>query len=151
MALTAGLTKVCESRSGGLVSLWLANKHDVSSFTLTGSLYSAVTMVSGKVFYKFEFEQDSGQIKEDGTINESGAGSIAHTIEFYIAKLSQANRDGLQQIFDSTPCGLIGIALDANGTKWVLGYNEKFLSERTLRLRTLAVDGGKAFTTSSPS
>lgn len=146
MAITAGLSKVCAARTGGLVALWLANKHDVTSFTLTGSLYSAVTMASGKVFYKFEFEQDSGQRKEDGTVNESGAFSVNHSIEFYIGKLTQSNRDGLQQIADSSPCGMIAIVQDANNIKWVVGYNELFLSERALRLRTNAGDSGKAFT-----
>jgi hypothetical protein len=144
--LTSGLSKVCESRTGGLVRAWFANKHDVTSFTLTGAAYSAVTMASGKTFFKYEFEQDTGQYKEDGSVNESGAFSVNHAIEIYFGKLTEALRAARQQLADATPCGVIGIIEDANNNKWVVGYSEKFGSERALRLRTDASDSGKAFT-----
>lgn len=147
LLLTAGLTRVCAARSGGLVRLYLANAADVSSFTLNGATgaYSAVTMESGKVFFKFEFKQDSGQRKETGKMND-GAFSVEHLIEMYWENLTQTQRNLLQSIADASPCGMIAIVEDANALKWVVGYNEKFLKERPLKLETGDNDSGKAFT-----
>ena len=146
-ALTAGLTKSCAARSGGMVRLYLANEADVTSFTLVGGTgaYSAVTMVATKVFYKFDFEQDSAGFKFDGTL-ENGSFKVDKTIEFFINLLSQVNRNGLQEIADSSSCGMIAIVEDNNATKWVFGYTEKFLKERPMKLQTNASDSGKAFT-----
>lgn len=147
MVLTAGLTKVCTARSGGLIELYLANVDDVTSFTLNASTgeYTAVTMGSGKKFYKFDFKQDSGERKEDGQMND-GAFSVKHSIEVYIENLSQTIRNRMQDIADSSSCGMVAIVKDANAKYWVVGYNEKFLKERPLKLETNAGASGKAFT-----
>ncbi len=145
--LTAGLTRVCASRSGGLIRLWLANVSDVSSFTLNSSTgeYTAVTMESGKVFYKFDFKQDSGERKEDGKMT-NGAYSVDHSVEVYLEDLTQAIRQRMQDVADASSCGMIAIVEDANARKWVVGYNEKFLKERPLKLDSNAGASGKAFT-----
>lgn len=147
MVLTAGLTRVCASRSGGLIELYLANVDDVTSFTLSSGTgeYTAVTMASGKKFYKFAFKQDSGQRKEDGAMND-GAFSVKHSVEVYIENLNQEIRNRMQDIADSSACGMIAIVKDANAKMWVVGYNERFLKERPLKLETNAGDSGKAFT-----
>ncbi len=146
MALTAGLSRVCTARSGGLITLYLANVDDVTSFTVAGTgEYTAVTMVSGKVFYKFEFQQDSGERKNDAK-NTNGATAIEHSIEFYLENLNQTIRNRLQDVADASACGIIAIAKDANGIMWVEGYNEKFTKERPLKLDSGAMATGKAFT-----
>lgn len=146
MALTAGLSKVCSARSGGLITLYLANVDDITSFTsaATGE-YTAVTMVSGKVFYKFEFKQDSGEFKESGKMN-NGAFSVEHKVDVYIENLNQAIRNRLQDVADASSCGMVAIVKDANGIMWVIGYNEKFTKERPLKLETNEGSSGKAFT-----
>lgn len=152
MALTAGLTRVCSARSGGLIRLWLANVSDVTSFTVNSTTgeYTAVTMVSGKVFYKFDFKQDSGERKEDGKMT-NGAFSVDHSVEIYIEDLTQAIRQRMQDVADASTCGMVAIVEDANARKWVVGYNEKFLLERPLKLDTNAGASGKAFTDSNGS
>jgi len=152
LLLQAGLTKTCAARSGGIVSMWLANASDVSSFTLNASTgeYSAVTMESGKVFYKFDFKQDSGQWKDDGK-STNGAFSVEHMVETAWEGHSQTERNRAQDIANASTCGMIGIILDGNGAKWVLGYNEKFGKERPLKLDTQSVDTGKAFTDANGS
>src|SRR3990172_6670630 len=126
MALTIGTKNPCEIRSGGLVKLFLANVEDVTSFTLTGALYSAVTMVITKVFFEFEFEQDTAEIRETVS-RENGSSKVVHEIEFFVPKLTQANSDVLQQLLEQSSCGVLAIAEDANGNKWVTGYSEKYL------------------------
>ena len=102
-------------------------------------------MVAGKVFYKFEFKQDSGERKEDGKMN-NGAFSVEHSLEIYIENLTQNIRNRMQDIADSSSCGMIAIVKDANNISWVVGYNEKFTKERPLKLDNNAGASGKAFT-----
>lgn len=147
MVLTAGLTRICASRSGGLITLYLANVDDVTSLTLNGATgeYTAVTMVATKVFYKFDFKQDSGQRKESGKMT-NGAFSVEHMIEVYMEDLNQTTRNRMQDVADASTCGMIAIVKDANARMWVVGYNEKFTKERPLKLDTNEGDSGKAFT-----
>lgn len=147
LVLTAGLTRICASRSGGLVQLYLANVSDVTSFTLNPSTgeYTAVTMVSGKLFYKFDFKQDSGERKETGKMT-NGAFSVEHMIDVFMEDLTQTTRQRMQDIADASTCGMVAIVKDANARMWVVGYNEKFTVERPLKLDTNAGASGKAFT-----
>ena len=135
----------CEARSGGLKTIWLANKEDITSFTLTGSLYSAVTMVVTKVFYKFEFEQDTAEVRESVS-RENGSTSASHEVEFFTPKMSQVNRDAIQQIIDQSNCGIVAIVEDANLNKWVVGYSETFTVDRGLKISSDEALSGKALT-----
>lgn len=147
LILSAGFTRVCAARSGGLIRIYLANEADVDSFTLNATTgeYTAVTMASGKVFYKFDFKQDSGERRYTGAMND-GAFSVEHFIEMYIEDLTQDSRNKMQDIADASACGMIAIVEDANARKWVVGYNEKFGKERPLKLETDEGASGKAFT-----
>lgn len=145
LTLQAGLTRVCGPRSGGMSALYLADASDVTSFTLTGNLWSAVTMNGSAVFRQFQFEQDTAMFKEDGGV-ENGSTKVDHTIEAYFGKMTQTNRDRMQDVLDSSVCGVIAIIVDNNGQKWVAGYSSNFTKDRPLRKSTVAGDSGKVFT-----
>ncbi len=145
MTLTAGFTKDCLARSGGLVEVHLANRDDVSSFTLTGDKYTAANMVGGAVFFKFEFDQDSANFAQNAT-RENRSLLIEHILEFILGRIDTDQRNRLQEVADASNCGMFAIIKDANGLFWVLGFSEKFLKERPLELQTGASDTGKAFT-----
>lgn len=145
MTLTAGLTQPCEARSGGLIEVFFANVNDVTSFTFAGGVYTGVTMVATKVFFKFEFEQDTAERREVGT-RENGSSKYAHDVEIFLAKLKTALRDRLQEVMDASACGMIAIVKDANGLFWVVGYSEKFLKERPLKLLSDTTGSGKLLT-----
>ncbi len=151
MSLTAGLAKVCVAHSGGVSQIHLANVEDVASFTLVSEEYTTAVMVSSAVFFKFEFEQDTAERRENGTVSEGGSLAFVHEIEFFIGKLSTVNRTALAEIADQSVCGMIAIVTDANATDWVVGYSENNLLSRPLRLATDASLSGKAFTDLSGS
>lgn len=151
MTLTAGFAKACESISGGVLEIYLANSADVTSFTLTGSEYSAVTMQGVTTFYKFEFVQDTAEIRENVARNDNGNIAVTHELEFYLPKMSTAQRDAIQEIIDCSPCGIVAIAKDSNGNYWVLGYNETALKERPMRILSDTTTSGQAFTDSNGS
>jgi len=145
MTLTAGIAVPCEARSGGLVKLFLANRDDVTTFTFSGGRYTAAIMNGGAVFFEFEFEIDTAERRENGVL-ENGSSKYTHEIEWFTPKLTSDNRDRLQEIMDASACGVIAIAEDANGLKWVVGYSESFLKKRALKLQSDASLSGKAFT-----
>lgn len=146
LTLQAGLTRACGPRSGGIATLYLVDASDVTSFTKVGTTWTAVTMVGAAVFKKFEFEQDTAMFKWDGGV-ENGSTKVDHTIEAYFGKMTQTNRDRMQDILDSSVCGVIAIVVDNNsGQKWVLGYSSNFTKDRPLRKSTVAGDSGKVFT-----
>lgn len=145
MAITAGLTLACEERSGGVKAIYLANQEDVTSFPLAGTAYDSPVMAVGKIFYKFEFEQDTAEIREN-VVRENGSTSATHELEFFVPKMSQANRDAIQEIIDQSTCGIIAIVEDANGTSWVLGYSENFTVDRPLKLSDDTATSGKLLT-----
>ena len=149
MALTTGTTNVCQQHSGGLVAVFMIDRDDIaedgSDLTLTGDDYSAITTQGGAVFQKFEFEQDTAARRETTTRGDSGNTVIQHEVELANTQLNSANRKAIQDLIDSSACGVIAIVEDANSNKWVVGYSEKFTNQRPLRIATSTLDTGTSF------
>lgn len=145
MAITAGRTRVCVPISGGVKTIWLVDAADVTSFTLTATAYTAVTMEPTKVFYKFEFDQDTAEFRENTERADNGGSITTQEVEWFFKGLSQADRDSLEEIVDSSTCGMIAIIEDQDGTMWTIGYSEKQLKERPLELASIASLTGKLF------
>lgn len=153
--LTSGFTKTCAARSGGVKNIWLGNRADIASagFTLTSGVYTAVTMETTKVFFKYEFDEDSAEHRFNTAV-ENQSVSVTNEIEFYLGKLSATMRDNLQAMLDTSPCGMVAIVEDNNGVKWVYGYTENHPSTSAVHGRPLmasAVEAasGKVFTDAS--
>ena len=149
--IVTGFSKICETRSGGVKNIWIVSRENIAAagFTLTAGEYSAVTMVSGKVFYKFGFDQDSAAHRWTGT-NEGNSLSVDNQVEFFLGKLSTLLRNSLQDIADSSPCGMVVIVEDNNNVKWVFGYSENHVTHiteegRPMKLLTAEADSGKVF------
>jgi len=152
LLLTAGFTKVCTPRSGGIKTIWLANRTEIATggFTLVGSEYTAVTMEATKVFYKFEFDQDTAEFRPVVT-SENNSTLVTTEVEFFQSKLSTLMRDALQEMADASICGMVAIVEDNNLNKWVVGYSENHKSKideegRPLKVSELSGGSGKLFT-----
>jgi len=150
--IISGFTKSCSARSGGIKNIWLTNRKDLAStgFTLTGSDYTAVTMVTSKLFYLFEFDQDTAEFKSAGEITDNSI-KVTHTLEFYLGLIDSTMRDSMQDILEVSTCGMVAIVEDNNGTKWVFGYSENHPTNvneqgRPLKAKTIELGSGKAFT-----
>jgi len=153
MALSAGFSRACSASSGGCLQLWLGNISQLTSFTLaTDGTYSAQTLTTGSVMYEYEFEQDTAEFREVVTVDEAtGSISVSQEIEFYLRKMTDSSRDAIQALIDESSCGLFGVVKDANGTQWVLGYNEVSTTNRPLRMLSDNSTTGKAFTDANGS
>ncbi len=152
MSITAGFTKTCTARSGGVKNIWLANRTDIAAagFTLASGEYSAVTMESAKVFYKYQFDEDTAEHRHSATI-ENLSTQVTNEVEFYLGKMSTLMRTRLQEILDISPCGMVAIVEDNNSVKWVYGYTENHnatIVEQGRPLMANTIDGasGKVFT-----
>ena len=143
--ITSGIDLLCAdlARSGGLKEIHLANIDDVTTFTLAGGLYTSVTMVGGKVFFKFEFERDTAEWRETVS-KENRSVLVTEELEFFEPKPNQSRRDILQCIAES--CGLIAIVTTFNGESWVIGFTEASGKDRPLELVTDTQLTGKALT-----
>jgi hypothetical protein len=144
MAISSAFALPCENSTGGVVNIWLTDKSNIDNFTLVGSEYTAVTMLSSS-FFKYEFEQDTSEYKE--TVSRENYSTVVnHELEFYLTKMNTTQRDALQDLIDSSVCGMVAICQDANGNKWVAGYSEEQLLARPLKVQSMEGTTGKAFT-----
>lgn len=133
MALTAGFTKSCTAKTSGVKFVHLVDEADVTSFTLTGVDYSAVVMSGGAVFKKYEFDSGEAEFKETTNL-VNGNVEIIHETQFFLGRMSSDSRTAVQEIADSSNCGMISILTDNNNVQWTVGYSENFLKEEPLRL-----------------
>lgn len=143
MSLSQGYSQPCESNSGGGLTLHIANKDDVSTFTLLGEDYSAILMNGGAVFFKYEFEQESIVALSEGT-RENNSLMYENTITFLLSKISSIQRKAIQDIIDSSLCGVIAIIEDTNGVKQVFGFSQTLGKEYPMKISGDTTTTGQA-------
>jgi len=142
MAISAALTKTCYSWAGGIEKLYFCDKASVTSMTLTSEQYSSISMASSSVFYEYEFEDYTCKATWEVDGAEGKSTSVKSMIEFYIEGLSNTNRKAVADLMASSPCGIIAIAVDTTGTKWVFGYGER--SKKAMKMtKSVATSGAK--------
>ena len=145
-AALLGYTKTCTSTSSGVYKLWLAEAGTgLASMTATSRVYTTITMASSQVFKVYEFMQDECELKFE-TVFENGAAKTVTRLEFALDKLSPESSACVDEITSKSNCGLVGVAQDYKGNKWVLGYSEDHLLTRPLRLITANATTGKGLT-----
>lgn len=143
MSLNAGFPKDCAAdRVGGIKDIHITTKDDVASFTGTNGTYTAVVMETGKIFVKYEFEQDVAEWRESGE-GVKGAKQYTHEVEFVLPALTQLQRDAIQDLADQA-CGLIIIVTLSTGIKFVVGSSDKFLLDRPAYFLSDATTSGQA-------
>jgi len=142
--LAAGTTQSCTSaNSGGIKRIYLANADDVSAFTYASNVATVIAMAMSKVFYEFEFEQDTAEWRESGEL-VNGSAKYTEELEFYIRLNNDTNRTILDAL--SNNCGYIAVVEDSNGTHWLLGASEGLGKERPLKLVSDTTTSGKELT-----
>ena len=133
MAPIAGFTKVCSKNVPGNSVVWLTESDNIASVTVATGEITALTMATGKTFSVFDVDQDTLIRMEEGT----GTGhnmSYVHSVEFALSKPSTHVRTAINNLADASPCGIVALIKDGNGTYWLEGYNEVDLLERGLKL-----------------
>jgi hypothetical protein len=141
MAITT-YSKSCSKNVAGNSGLYVTEVANVSSITVTAGEISAVTMASTSVF----FEEAQGDIDTIQRL-ETGAGTgknmaYTHRVNVGFSKPSTELNTFRNSLADATPCGILAIVTDANGTSWLVGYNATDGFKRPLRLVQDDLDSG---------
>ena len=117
----AGIPKDCASNMGGILVAMLANKSDVASVALTDNKISAITMASGKKFYKYNFKPNTSNFASTYQVNnENGTTYVQTLLQLVFNRMETAKRVEVSALAQGE---LVAIVQDANGLYWFLGYD----------------------------
>jgi hypothetical protein len=120
-ALTQGYTLDCKDNIGGLKDVYFAAIDDLNVVTQAAGVVTAVTMDTGKYFYKYDLVKESSNFAEAINTNvQNGTVFYAITLEVILNKLQVNTRNEILLLAKNR---LVAIVTDNNGTKWVLGLD----------------------------
>lgn len=123
MSITGGTVRNCNQKiTGGTMTIYLTDAANVDSVVLgAAGEVTTVNMVASAVFYKFEFERDTGQFDEN--VTNDNAALYEQTLAFILKGRSQEFRNRIQELIDCQ-CGIAVIHTENTGTSWIWGYKE---------------------------
>lgn len=141
-----GLSNTCGTgNTAGIAKFWLAPKDDIADITFdVNGKVDSITMVGGKIFYVYEFEEDTAFFNQPLTINKSNI-FIKHTLQWENAKMDTTKRNELMNLIECSLCGLVGIIKDNNGILWFSGvkYDSETDTWSFKPLKAISSDGGQ--------
>lgn len=118
-ALTSNYTLDCRDSIGGLVEIYFIEAGNVSSIIEASGVVTAITKASGKVFRKYEQDQDTAFFVENLNSNvQNGSQFYQQELTIVCNKMQTATRNELLLLNKNR---LIAVAKDANGAYWLLG------------------------------
>lgn len=140
-ALT-GIAKGCDNNIGGIVSLYLADKEDVTSITDDGAgNVTAITMDGLATFTAFNFRRNTGSFTEEGNIDlVNGSTYYTQTINLMLHRREASKSEAIQLLAEGQR-DLVAILEDANGLFWV--FDQMQLSAIGEGSGTVKADGSK--------
>ena len=140
----ANYTKACSKNvSGNQPSLYVAEVPNVSSVTVATGEVTAIAMLTTTYFRKVECDLDSLKRIFEGTGNRNNV-MYTHGVEGRLAKASKEMNTLLDSFADASPCGMIAVMEDSNGTQWLIGYNTVDELARPLFLAQDNFDSGES-------
>ena len=128
-------TKACSKNTPGNSQIWIAEAPNITSITITAGEAAAFTMDSGKKFLEAQADIDKLTRSQEGTGTGSNI-SYLHKIEMVFSKLALGLNTFRDSLADASPCGMVAVTKDSNGTYWLTGWNANDLGNRGLELRT---------------
>lgn len=142
MAL-ANYSKTCSKNVSGNGLFYLTEASNILTVTINSGEVTALTLATGKSFSVIDNDLDSLIRSQEGT----GSGdkfSYVHKIEAKFSKLSTSLNTLRNAIADASPCGMVALVKDSNGTWWLVGYNATDGTERALKAKTDSDTSGAA-------
>lgn len=129
--LSGGITRGCESNSGGIQKVYIADYCAVESVTSADGTISAITMVTASpanLFYEFAFNRNTSEFTENAVVNvENGSLFYDQTGTLVIPRREVAKRNALAMLMSKD---LLVIIQDQNGLYWLFGEtNGVYVSE----------------------
>ena len=130
-ALTAGLTKSCETNSGGVKSIRIADFENVVTVTLgastapqVGDWVDAITMAASASFYKFETNKNVNLFQETVAIDMvAGTTFFNQVFTLVLSRRETTKRTAIDALIAGQK-QLSLIIEDSNGNYWLSGLSE---------------------------
>lgn len=117
----SGLINDCTPSMGGIVEVLIANHADVSAVTAADGVITAITMASGKTFYKYTFARNTGSLSSNYTIDDTtGAKFVVSDLVLQFNRMEAAKRVEITALAEGESAVIVK---DANGKYWYLGYD----------------------------
>jgi hypothetical protein len=132
MAITKGLSILCEDlqRTGGISQIFLRSwaSGDEATFVNTAGVSHSISSIvdtggTDADWFMFEFKDEVPTLAVAAT-KENGSTAFECTLSFYLPRMNDTKFAALQEIVNSK-C-LMGIVVDTNGNKYVIGVSEKY-------------------------
>lgn len=135
-ALTSSYTFVgCGGGAGGIKEVLLVEAANVSGYTLTSNVVTAITMVATKVWRRYVLDKEMGSFSFNMTKAAPGAIVYEPTVDFTIKTLTIATQAEILLIARNQ---LMMIVKDTNDVYWALGL------DRYMELMSAGAESGTA-------
>jgi hypothetical protein len=131
MAIDTGLAIACADlqATGGITQIllrsWTATDAITYGATGTHSIASILKVAADADWFVYEFKNETPALTIAAT-KENGSTAFECGLSFFLPKTDVTKYTALQGMLNSC---MMGIAIDTNGNKWVLGVSEKYANE----------------------
>ena len=130
-ALTAGLSKSCETNSGGVKTIRIADFENVTTVTLgastapqVGDWVDAITMAASSFFYKFDTNKNVNLFQETVAIDMvAGTTFFNQVFTLVLSRRETTKRTAIEKLIAGQK-QLSLIIEDSNGNFWLSGLSE---------------------------
>jgi hypothetical protein len=135
-ALTQGYTLDCREGMGGSKEFYIAEHSAIESYTQATGVVSALSMATGKQFYKYAQERATSEVEETIQANtENGTVYVASNIKLVLNRRQVSVRNEIMLLAKNL---VVIVEVDKNGKAWIYGL------EHGLRLDQSAAKSGRA-------
>lgn len=120
----AGILRDCATNMGGVRSVRLANKADVTA-AVTDKMVSSITMASTSKFHKYEFTPNTASMSSNYKVNlENGSKYVQTDLVLVFNRMETTKRIEISAMAQAELCAIVE---DANGVFWFLGFDEPII------------------------
>ena len=129
-ALTAGLTKSCETNAGGINKIYIADFDNVTGYTIgastspqVGDWLDGITVATAS-FYEFQTNKNVCNFTESVAIDlANGTTFFNQVVTLVLSRRETTKRTAIEKLVAGQKQLLI-IVLDSNGNYWLFGKTE---------------------------
>ena len=118
-ALTVGRSVDCRNSMGGIEQVLISNFSNVTAFTESAGVITALTQTTATNFFIYELEKENGSLVETHTGSlENGSNFYDSVLEFNTMNISAAQNEEMNLLDQAQ---LFIIVKDNNGIYWSMG------------------------------
>ncbi len=134
-SLTQDYVQDCQDYFGGVKTVYLIEFSNITAYTVTAGVVSAITKATGKFFRKYDIQAHTAEGDDAGTVKpETGTRSVKQSVKFPINGMSVTTRNEIELLAKNR---LIFVLVDEMGVGWYYG------ADYGLRLLTYGAKTGK--------